>query len=295
MAAPALSEMWSADEPGSTPGSEDGVTTSVLSFPSSVSDWAARRPLAPAAGGRPLIGGQTGAAIVARGGRGRGGRRARWRRVAGDQTGAVDCWRPAAAVPPAIGGRAAPSIAARGGRGRGGAPGAPRSNACRPPAHARIAPPLPQTHVNATGKRKRGSAAERPPRAPAAPSRPARASAAPLRAHLRATLASWSASLTALQPKCVVAEGALERGVSLALAFARRCPAGPLPPASLAGAFWVAVKADGTRCSVPSRGLLARATGVAPAALSAAEVELLVAVAFDVYAGDVGRAGGVAA
>jgi hypothetical protein len=92
-----------------------------------------------------------------------------------------------------------------------------------------------------------------------------------------------------------VAEGALERGVSLALAFARRCPAGPLPPASLAGAFWVAVKADGTRCSVPSRGLLARATGVAPAALSAAEVELLVAVAFDVYAGDVGRAGGVAA
>ena len=146
-----------------------------------------------------------------------------------------------------------------------------------------LSPPQPTA-----GKRKRSSRAVLPPR-PAAPPRAARASAAPLRAHLAATLASWSAALTALQPKCVVGEAAVARGVALALAAARAAPAGPLAPATAAAAFWVAVKADGTRCAVPSRGLLARATGVAPADLGAAELDVLCTLRFDVYSGEVAR------
>ena len=61
----------------------------------------------------------------------------------------------------------------------------------------------------------------------------------------------------------------------------------PLTSAHVASALWIAIKAEGVRCAVPSRGLLARATGVAPADLAAAELSMLVALKFDVFLGDV--------
>ena len=64
-------------------------------------------------------------------------------------------------------------------------------------------------------------------------------------------------------------------------------PPSPLTHAQVASALWIAIKAEGVRCAVPSRGLLARATGVAPGELAAAELAMLVALKFDVFLGDV--------
>jgi len=66
----------------------------------------------------------------------------------------------------------------------------------------------------------------------------------------------------------------------------------PLTTAQVASALWIAIKAEGVRCAVPSRGLLARATGVAPEDLAGAELALLVALKFDVFLGDVLFLGG---
>ena len=174
------------------------------------------------------------------------------------------------------------------------------------------------------------------------------AAAAAALAPLRNAMLSWSAALTRLQPKCVVDDGARERGLRLLVRYQRAvrglglgggggsggsgapssasspssssssscCCSSPAPsssscspphhlhrdfcssptsapaPAALthaqvASALWIAIKAEGVRCAVPSRGLLARATGVAPAELAAAELSVLVALKFDVFLGDV--------